>query len=220
MEYRYNYDNIPGFGERHDFAGFYEAMVVAAPANSTLLETGCLNGRSLIQLGLCAEAANKGLRVIGVDHCAGESAGCDIAVLDNITKAGLTDIITFYKMDAVEAAKLFEDNSIWMVFLDDDHTHERVATEIDVWMPKITTDGWLSGHDGRWHTVWEPVYYKLYRPIHDPTWNDCWRVRKQVPKPHTGPNAVDIYKHIVDAPNFGYGVNGCRNDHGTPGIID
>jgi len=221
-------NSIPGFGPSHDFANFYEKLVEMAPRGATIVETGCYNGRSLCHLGMVAREANKGLRIVGVDHCVDESAGMSGRVVKNLRERGLSvrysgflDVlrqlqnpeqdrphadVDFYEMPSIEASLLFSDNSVWCVFLDDGHLHTEVESGIDFWAPKVAPDGWLAGHDARMHSVWQPVKAKLENVIHDPLYNDCWRAPKQTPK--TG---VDIYKH-VDLPNFGYGAGNFRND--------
>lgn len=223
--YTYDYNQIDGFGE-HDFAGFYEAMVDLAPRGAVIVETGCFHGRSLVQLGLYAQAKAKGIQVIGIDHCIDQSAGCEDHLLGHLDKSGLSydaldsiPAVRFIKEDCVKAAQLFNDNSVWMVFLDDDHSHEAVAAEIDAWMPKIDKHGYLCGHDCRWHSVWEPVYAKLKDVIHDPKWDNVWYTRKQIPLQN---DLVDIRKSVRiegEFGPFGYGYGDKRNDGGPSGVI-
>jgi len=216
-EYSYDWRPIPSFGD-HDFQGFYERMVKAAPPNSTLLELGCFHGRSLVQLGLCAKAANKGLKIHGVDHAIDQSNRCADEVRKYIKASGLDDgTVTFHELKSVSAAKLFDDNSLWMVYLDAAHDHESVAEDIDAWMPKVSTFGWLCGHDSKWHSVWQVVKAKLDNVIHDALFDNVWLAKKQVAK--TG---VDIYAEpspgIAGAWGYGYGMT--RSDGLPSGTED
>ena len=48
---------------------------------------------------------------------------------------------------SVDAAKLFDDRSLDLVFIDANHTYEHVKEDIEAWYPKIRDGGILSGHD-------------------------------------------------------------------------
>ncbi len=213
MEYPFNIDQIPGFGPDNSSIGpFYEKVVEEAPPNCLLIEVGCFHGRSLVQLGLCAKMANKGIRVLGFDHVKGQSMGTEGIVRGWIEKAGLTENTFFAALDTVEAATTVADQSAWMVFLDDGHLHEEVALGIDTWMPKVQKGGILAGHDVRWHSVWEPVKAKLPDALHDPLYSDCWWCPKTTPLV-----GVDIHQSVriegkTGDAHFGYGMDGFRND--------
>lgn len=48
---------------------------------------------------------------------------------------------------SVNAAELFEDESIDFVYIDGDHNYEAVTADIKAWYPKIKSGGIISGHD-------------------------------------------------------------------------
>jgi predicted O-methyltransferase YrrM len=75
------------------------------------------------------------------------------------------------KMDTVEAAAQFEDNSIDLLFIDADHSTEGVTRDIKAWAPKVRSRGFITGHDIDWPTV---------RAV----------VEKRFPKYQTGPDNV------------------------------
>lgn len=213
VNYPFDYNKIEGFGV-HSFANFYERVVEECPLGSTLVEIGCYHGRSLVQLAMCAKAANKGIKVLGFDHCKGQSEGLKERVLDNIQKTDVGDMCSFFALSSLDAAEQVANSSCWMVFLDGDHGHEAVAADIDAWMPRVTKDGILAGHDAVWYSVWEPLKAKLPSVIHDPLWDDCWFAPKQQVRPT---NEVDIRQSIrvegkPGSAHFGYGEDGFRND--------
>ena len=52
------------------------------------------------------------------------------------------------RLESLEAAKLFPDGFLDLVYIDGDHF--RIAEDIDAWTPKVKAGGILCGHD--WQT--------------------------------------------------------------------
>jgi hypothetical protein len=76
-----------------------------------------------------------------------------------------------HKMETDEAAKLVEDGSLDLVFIDADHSEEGVRGDITAWTPKIRSGGFITGHDINLPTV-------------------CKIVEKTFPNYQTGPENV------------------------------
>lgn len=176
-----DHENIPSFGNLSDISGLYELVVQHAPDNSTLLEIGCFHGRSLVHLGLTCKAANRGLKVFGVDWGRDMSGnGADTALRNNVTRFGLDDTVRLIFEDSNTAHRHFQDGSLYFVFVDGAHDpHEAVAADVKNWMPKVQIGGYLAGHDYRWWTVCEPVSALIPVVLHDTLWDDCWLAEKQ-----------------------------------------
>lgn len=213
-EYTYDYRKIRGFGE-HDFANFYEKLVDKAPRGATIVEVGCFHGRSLVQLGLYAKAQDKGLRIVGVEHGVGQGDGCVPIITRHLIEAGLQESVELLQLSSVEGATMFDDSSVWCVFLDDGHLHEEVEASIRAWMPKVDHDGILAGHDAKWHTVAQPVRALLSGVGHDLTWPDCWFCRKQDVRLA---NSEDIHKHF-NPPSWYAQSSATRNDGKKSGTL-
>ena len=82
------------------------------------------------------------------------------------------------KMESVEAAKLYEDESLDFVFIDAAHDYQNVKNDILAWYPKIKIGGKLGGHDYNWGTVRGAVHDLLhYKPLF--TDHVCWYVEKK-----------------------------------------
>jgi hypothetical protein len=56
-------------------------------------------------------------------------------------------IVTPVKMLSVEAAKLYDDNSLFFVFIDGSHLYESIKADIIAWLPKVKSGGFIGGHD-------------------------------------------------------------------------
>jgi len=59
----------------------------------------------------------------------------------------IRNIITPIRLSSVDASKKFKNNSLDFVFIDADHSYESVKTDIISWLPKLKSDGIISGHD-------------------------------------------------------------------------
>lgn len=55
--------------------------------------------------------------------------------------------VRLWKMDSIEAAEKFPNESMDFVFIDGDHTYEAVMADLKSWWPKVGKGGMLSGHD-------------------------------------------------------------------------
>lgn len=54
---------------------------------------------------------------------------------------------TILRKPSLEAARLFRDGSLDIVYVDGDHTFAAVAADLYAWYPKVKSGGILSGHD-------------------------------------------------------------------------
>lgn len=61
--------------------------------------------------------------------------------------------IIHIRKTSIEAASLFEDQSIDLVYIDGDHQEESVIKDINCWKPKIKKNGILAGHDFNFTSV-------------------------------------------------------------------
>lgn len=82
------------------------------------------------------------------------------------------------KMDTIDAVKQFEDNSIDLIYIDSDHSSDRVKQELEAWLPKIKDNGFISGHDINMPTVFN-VVTQYFNPTMVEVFNDTsWITRK------------------------------------------
>lgn len=81
---------------------------------------------------------------------------------------------------STEAAKLFDDESLDVVFIDMSHEYEDVKQDIEVWLPKIKINGYLAGHDMSFIGVNRAVTEKFGDRIQTSD-GDCWIFHKVIP---------------------------------------
>lgn len=167
-----DYKTIPGW---FDFEAIYDQAVSEARDGDTLVEIGSWMGKSAIYLAQKVRESGKQIRVVCVDPWTGtpghpvltpivEKHGGSIFEVfkANVVAAGLDDIIAPLEMPSVEGAKRFEDASVFMAFIDGDHSYEAVCADIEAWAPKVRPGGILAGHDyDRRDTVYRAVSDKL-----------------------------------------------------------
>ena len=53
-------------------------------------------------------------------------------------------------MTSLEASKLYEDESLDVVFLDASHKYEDIKDDMIAWYPKVKKEGIIGGHDYTW----------------------------------------------------------------------
>lgn len=144
-----------------DFPPFYKELAMLMPEGSTFVEVGAWVGHSIsFFANEIKNLGKKNCRIVAIDNFKGapnEQLQMEIAkiegggfrrLFDNtLTQAGVIDMVEVIEGDSVTSANNFEDNSIWGVFIDADHSTEAVIRDIKTWAPKIIQGGILSGHD-------------------------------------------------------------------------
>lgn len=70
-----------------------------------------------------------------------------LAFWHHVQERGLANIITPLMMASAEAAALFSERSVDLVFIDTDHSYMVVAQDIRAWTPNVRDGGPLAGHD-------------------------------------------------------------------------
>ncbi len=73
--------------------------------------------------------------------------------LSNMIHAGLRDTVIPVRAKSVEAAPLFEDGSLSVVYVDGYHSREAVREDVCAWWPKLRNGGIMCGDDITWEGV-------------------------------------------------------------------
>jgi hypothetical protein len=92
-------------------------------------------------------------------------------------------VIKPIKKPSVEAAKIYEDDSLDVVFIDACHEYQCVRDDIAAWYPKIKRGGVMAGHDYYTDGGWAGVYAAVTQAFPPQTIlhiseEACWLVKK------------------------------------------
>lgn len=149
------YESIPGW---FDFDNIYQVMVQLADDGAHFVEVGSWKGKSAAYM--CVEIANsnKKIKFDCVDIWTGAGAigeyDADKSVQDQTLyeefNNNLLPVKSFYtpiKEWSDKAASQYADNSLDFVFIDAGHSYENAHADIQAWLPKVKTGGFLAGHD-------------------------------------------------------------------------
>lgn len=129
----------------------YANFVEKFPSSSHFVEVGAFAGRHFMFMAQQATAADKWFYMDAIDLWIQEWKGQEVKSIfrENLKKIQMDTQhrARSHQEDSVQAAVLFEDQSIDFVFLDADHEYESIKAEIPVWLPKVKPGGWIGGHD-------------------------------------------------------------------------
>lgn len=151
------YQTIPG---HFNYENVYRDMIAFSPENTEekFVEIGVWKGKSVSFAGVEITNSGKKIKLDAVDTWEG-SPGEPILMEDEslingtlynefiVNTVPVRNIVRPVKMSSVEAAKLYDDNSLFFVFIDGSHLYEAVREDIIAWLPKVKSGGFIGGHD-------------------------------------------------------------------------
>ena len=180
-----------------DILPFYRLRARALPEDAKCVEVGSYKGRSLLFLATELARYGKGKSKLwgvdpgvdwpddstqGIETFNHTGAGVELkANLEKVRAELGTVEVEIIEKTGLDAVSAFEDESLDLVFLDDDHTKAMVWREIKAWWPKVKVGGILSGHD------FQPAFMGVVGAVNDkfsmdPTLRiegSVWMVTKQ-----------------------------------------
>lgn len=135
------------------------------PESPIIAEIGAWIGSSTCIIAKIAQL--KDGKVYCIDHWEGSVGTAQVNIIDrggnpyerfkeNMKALELTDVVHTIKQPSVDASRLFNDDSLDMVFIDADHRYESVQADISVWWPKLKIDGLMVGHDAEFYYNQKP----------------------------------------------------------------
>lgn len=149
-----------------------------------IVEVGAWKGRSTH--ALLSGALISGGRVFSVDHFRGnpseladvhaEAAAGGDAIYDQfLANVGGFPNLAVIRMDSLEAASMFPDHSVDMVFIDGEHQGASVLADLAAWAPKVTK--LLCGHDRYLTGVYAAL--RLAKIAWEPAASSIWLRRSE-----------------------------------------
>jgi SAM-dependent methyltransferase len=152
------YESI--YGWSHYLVPWYKYIVPLLPDNPQVVEVGCWHGRSTACLAVELINHKQTFNLWAVDHWLGcnEPFYFQNIILEELAEdqpykiflknmEPVIDQLNIIRETSVRAAEQFEDNSLDLVILDDDHVQEAVINSIMAWWPKLKPNGILCGDD-------------------------------------------------------------------------
>lgn len=135
-----------------DYQNSFKFLVDSVPDNGIFVECGAWLGKS--SSFLCDYAKNR-IQVFIVDTWKGSQNELNthhkLATQTDIYKLFLQNMgdrkFTSIRKNSIEASKQFEDQSCDVVYIDMEHTYEAVLEDIEHWLPKVKSQGYIAGHD-------------------------------------------------------------------------
>ena len=159
--------DIQGFFE---YPSFYDMCMNEIADNSTMVEVGSWVGRSSCYVASLIKKSGKNIKFYCVDTWEGSEEHSEIILnlksqgktlfgefQNNIHDCEVQDYIIPIKLESIEAAKQFEDESIDFIHIDAAHDYENVLADIKAWYSKIKPGGLITGDDYGWDGVYRAV---------------------------------------------------------------
>lgn len=128
-------------------------LVNDLPPGIDMVEVGCFYGESSL-IFLNSGKINRFYAVDawlnGLDTNDKDTVKIDLTVVEIIFDAKtqpFRDRIRKLRMDSLEAYKLFDDNSMDLIYLDSCHSYDHAKAELPLYWSKVKKGGALAGHD-------------------------------------------------------------------------
>lgn len=158
------YQTIPGWFFHE---ALFRRLIEEAPENSRFVEVGSWKGRSASFIGVEMIRADKGLHLFCVDHFEGSDEEIHRTDRDVINGTlyetflkntePVSGVVTVIVGSSEKAARLVDDETKFVVYLDASHDYDSVLKDIKAWWPKVQSGGRLIGDDWAWPGVRKAV---------------------------------------------------------------
>ena len=182
------YETIDGW---FNFQSVYKNIVASSDDGFHFVEVGSWRGKSASYMAVEIINSNKKIKFDCIDTREGslEHEHLDIIKNKDLYEIFLKNIENFkniinpIRLPSIEAAKLYNNNSLDFVFIDASHDYKNVVSDILAWYPKVKNGGIFAGHDyggnawpGVESAVNEFIEKNKYELIIQES--DCWGIKK------------------------------------------
>ena len=155
---------VEGWLEPNEAWELYRSAASLSGDNPVAVEIGSWKGRSTIAiaLGLC-ERGGGCLFAVDPHHGSAENPGLDTYAeyMSNLTRTGVSSVVTTLRMFSAEAAATFAIGSIDMLFVDGSHAFADVVQDIRDYVPRLRDGACVAFND-----PWNPgVNRALYSQV-------------------------------------------------------
>jgi predicted O-methyltransferase YrrM len=180
------WQQVSGWFDEQDI-DFYRSQVAQAPSPAHFVEVGSWKGRSSAFMAVEIINSGKTIKFDCVDTWLGDAgigmsqdAYIQSGTLYEHFLANLKPVEGHYtpvRATSVEAAALYEDDSLDFVFIDAAHDYDNVLADITAWLPKVKVGGVISGHD----YTHEPVRRAVHELLENvKNTSNCWYTTKTI----------------------------------------
>ncbi len=152
------YQRIHGW---FDFEKIYSDMVKISNNNSHFVEIGSWLGKSTSYMAVEISNSGKKIKFDAVDTWNYTKNLDDFSAYENFIKTNninpyeeflsnikpIKNYINVIKEYSVDAAKLYNNESLDFIFIDGAHDYYNIKNDINAWFPKVKSDGYIGGHD-------------------------------------------------------------------------
>lgn len=176
------FENIPGW---FDYDDLYLEMIERFPSGH-FVEVGAWKGKSAAFMAVEILKSGKDIRFDTVDHFIGvgprmtpEQKAKRFFAYYGECLTNLRGVnVNVIPLASVEAANLYEDNSLDFVFIDANHAYPFVKKDIKVWLPKVKHGGVLAGHDYTNYNSVRKAVDEIFPNVKQVS-DKCWMIEKK-----------------------------------------
>ena len=138
---------VEGWLSEEQGRALYDAAA-ATTGHGVIVEIGSWKGRSTVWLAAGAHRAGQRVYAIDPHRDSREdpTANTFSEFLENLRRAGVSDVVEPMVMTSAEAAAVIRE-PVELLFIDGDHTTEGVKRDVDLWLPRLVSGGVLMMHD-------------------------------------------------------------------------
>ena len=173
-----SYMDVPGW--INDAEWLYEKVLSDCEDGDHLIEIGTYFGQSACRMGELIKTHGKDVKFDTIDtyevldpsmragfhppqfiryrfHPSLSTAPFSDIVRLHLNVLGVQDYVNLIICDSKIAWKLYDDESLKMVYIDGDHTAEGIIEDLNNYWPKVKKGGWFCGDDINYESVKESV---------------------------------------------------------------